>query len=141
MNGKISDAAFYRQLWVRLMGDEFTAQKLADRIRVDGGVDIENLSTSDVFELIEGRFSGSWSEVAFSFSEILASYSAPGGIESGEQIVGWVFAAFVIAEAIKEDKTDWEFEFDKFINGFLVVRDKLETEESIYIFQRVFCGV
>jgi hypothetical protein len=140
MDDGTQDMDFYRQLWERLVGHEFTPQKLADRLRVDGGVDIENLSAADVIDLIEGRFSGSWSEVAFSFSEILASYSVPGGIQSPEQIVGWVFAAFVIADAIKKNEADWELEFNKVINGFLAVRDKLETDECIFILQRVFCG-
>ena len=123
-----------------LVGEEFAVQKLANRVRADGGVDIENLSAADVVDLIEGRFSGSWSEVAFSFSEILASYSVPGGIQSPEQVVGWVVVTFVIADAIKKNETDWELEFNKVINGFLAVRDKLETDECIFILQRVFCG-
>jgi len=31
-----------------------------------------------------------------------------------------------------------ELQFDKFIDVFLIVRDKLELEESVHIFQRVF---
>ncbi|MGH8589482.1 MAG: hypothetical protein ACREXX_09160 [Gammaproteobacteria bacterium] len=138
MDEGTKDVNFYRQLWERLVDREFTSQKLADRLRADGGVDIENLSNGNVLDLIEGRFSGPWSEVAFTASELLASYSVPGGIHTPEQVVGWVFASFAFADSIKNDEADWEIQFNIFINGFLAVRDKLETEESIHIFQRVF---
>jgi len=138
MNDTAKDVEFYRLLWERLAGQEFSVGKLANRLRLDGGVDVENLSHADICDLIEGSYSRSWSEVAFSFSEILATYSVPSGIQTGEQIVGWVCASFVIADAIRNDATDWEMEFNKFIDGFMVVRDRLETEESINVFQRVF---
>ena len=138
MNPENEDLAFYRQLWERLVGGEFTVEKLARRIRMDGGIDIENLSDSDLLELIEGRFSGPWVEAAFSFSETLATYSVPGGIETAEQIVGWVLASFMIADAINENAADWELQFNNFMDGFIAVRDQLETEESIFIFQRLF---
>jgi hypothetical protein len=132
-----NDADFYQSLWMRLVGEEFSSGKLGDRLRRDGGVDMD-LGDEDLRSLIEGRYTGSWSEVAFSFSELLASYSVPGGIETPGQVVGWVCASFVIADAIRNGATDWEMEFNKFINGFLAVRDRLEIEESIHIFEQVF---
>lgn len=140
MDDDTRDVDFYRQLWERLVGHEFIPQKLADRLRVDGGVDIEDLSNANVLDLIEGRFSGPWSEVAFTSSELLASYSVPGGIQTPEHVVGWVFASFAFADSVKKREADWEIQFNIFMNGFLNVRDKLEPEESVYIFQRVFCS-
>ena len=54
-----------------------------------------------------------------------------------EEIVGWVFASFVIADAIRHGSSDWEFQFNHFINGFLEVRSDLEMDEAIEIFQEV----
>jgi hypothetical protein len=136
----IRDLDFYRQLWVRLVGGEFSASSLAERVRNDGGMDIGNLSDAELLDLIEGRFSGNWTEAAFSSSELLAYYAVPGAITGPEQIVGWVFIAFVAADAIKEDALEWEAQFNSFMNGFLSVRDQLEREECVQIFHRVFCG-
>ena len=134
------DLDFYRELWERLAGDSFSTQKLAQRLRADGGVDIQDLSHADVLSLIEGRYRGSWAEVSFAASELLATYSVAGGIESGEQVVGWVFAAFAFADAVGKGHADWEIQFDIFMNGFLRVRDPLEPEDSVSIFERVFCA-
>lgn len=136
----MNDLAFYAQVWARLTAEEFTPEKLAKRVHFDGGYDIAKLSESDLIALIEGRFEGDWSGPGFSFSELLAYYSVPGAIQAGEQIVGWIFASFVIADAVRADATDWEMEFNNFIDGFLAVRAKLELEESIHVFERVFPG-
>jgi len=138
VNTYTKDITFYRELWERLSGTDFTAQKLAERVRVDGGIDIRDLSESDVLALIEGSFSGSWKSAAFSFSEMLDSYSVTGGIENPEQIVGWVFASFVVADAVRQGEIEWELHFNSLMDGFLSVRNKLETLEAIVIFQRVF---
>ncbi len=134
------DIDFYRSLWERLVGSQFTTKNLAARVHDDGGYDMENLSESDLIELIEGRFQGPWAEPGFSFSELMAFYSVAGAVKGPEQVVGWVFASFVIAEAIKREVLDWELQFNNFFNGLVIVRPKLEPEELIQIFQRIFCG-
>jgi hypothetical protein len=88
--------------------------------------------------LLEGKVNGNWNARAFSFSELLAYYSVPDENRTKEEIVGWVFASFVIADAIKEGATDWELHFNIFMNGFLEIRKELEIDEAIDIFQRVF---
>lgn len=133
-----ADLEFYRGLWSRLVDDTFTAQKLVARVRRDGGYDLEGMSDRDLLDLVEGRFSGPWNRVAFAFSELLAYYSVPEQALTGEQVVGWVFASFSIAQAIEHDATDWELQFNHFIGGFLAVRHQLETEESVHVFERVF---
>lgn len=135
-----SDSDLLARLWNRMVGDDFSPAKLVARVRHDGGYDIENLSDELILSLIGGTHEGAWGEVAFSFSELLAYYSVPGGIESAEQTVGWAFAALMIAQCVRHAATDWEMEFDKFINGFIVARQRLETEESIEIFERVWGG-
>lgn len=134
------DVDFYRLLWERLVRHEFTPKKLAGRVHEDGGYDIENLTESNLIELIEGRFSGSWTEPAFSFSELMAFYSVPGAIKMPEQAVGWVFASFVIADAIRKDMLDWELQIDKLLDGLMVVRHQLESDELVHVFQRLFCS-
>ncbi len=141
MSDAKKDVEFYRELWERLVGSTFTPKKLADRLRLDGGVDIEDLSDAHVLDLIEGGYSGPWSEVAFTSSELLASYSVPGGIQTAEQVIGWVFSSFAFADSAKHDEADWEIQFDIFINGFLAIRGQLEPDESIHIFQRIFCSI
>jgi hypothetical protein len=135
-----SDSDFLNRLWIRLVDDDFSADKLVARIRHDGGYDIESLSNEVMLALIAGTYDGAWDGVAFSFSELLAYYSVPGGMESAEQIIGWVFAALMIARCVRHAATDWEMEFDKFINGYVAARQRLETEESIEIFERVWGG-
>jgi hypothetical protein len=133
-----TDVEFYRALWSRLVDDAFTAQKLVARVRRDGGYDLAGMSDRDLLDLIEGRFSGPWDGAAFAFSELLAYYSVPGQALTGEQVVGWVFASFSVAQAIDNDATDWELQFNLFLDGFLAVRRQLETDESVRIFERVF---
>lgn len=138
MNALTKDAEFYNRLWKRLSGTEFSVQQLVERVRADGGHDITNLSEADLVSLAEGLFSGDWKEAAFSFSELLAYYAALGEKRTKQQVVGWVFASFVIADAINESAADWELQFNSFIDGFLAIRGELETEEAVQVFRRVF---
>ena len=136
------DVVFIERLWNRLTGRKFVPHEFAKQIHRDGGIDMENLSTEDLLQLLEGRFAGDWNEPAFSFSELLSYYSVPNAnrdwSRTKEQIVGWVFASFVIADVIKHGATNWEMQFDQFINCFVELRSELEIDEAIEIFQRVF---
>jgi hypothetical protein len=135
------DLDFLANVWLRLTQEAFSPQQLADLLRNDGGVDIRNLSESDVLELIEGQFNGDWREPAFTFSEILGFYAAHATLHkrlTKKQVVAWIFASFVVAEAVRQDVTDLELKFNKFIDGFLLVRDELDVDESTYVFQRFF---
>lgn len=132
------DVDFYSALWTRLVGDGFSVEKLLHRVRIDGGVDIEDLSDSDLRDLIEERYAGDWSKVAFTGSEMLASYSVAGGMSTPDQVVGWVFASLILSDAIKADAADWYRNFDNFLNGFFAVREKLAFGEALAIFERAF---
>jgi hypothetical protein len=136
------DSILIERLWNRLTGRKFVPQEFVKQVHWHGGHDMSNLSEEDLLQLLEGRFSGNWHEPAFSFSELLAFYSVPNAnrdrSRTKEEIVGWVFASFVIADAIKQSGTDWEMQFNLFMNGFLEVRSDLEIDEAIEIFQRVF---
>lgn len=103
---------------------------------------MSGLSEENILELLEGRFTGAWNEPAFSFSELLAYYSVPNSkrekSRTKEEIVGWVFASFVIADAIKQNATDWEMQFDKFVDCFVEIRSELEIDEAIELFERIF---
>jgi hypothetical protein len=136
------DAILIEKLWERLTGRKFVPQEFVKLVRLHGGHDTSNISHEDLLRLLEGQFAGNWSEPAFSFSELLAYYSVPNASRdksrTKEEIVSWVFAAFVIADAIKQGATDWEMQFNLFMNGFLEVRSELEIDEAIEIFQRVF---
>ena len=118
---------FLEKLWVRLVGADFSATKLAARARHDGGHDIDGLSDSDLIGLIEGRFSGDWDEVAFSFSELLCYYAAHVqlGIElTGEQIVSWTFSVLMIAEVDRH--LDYPL-----MEVFGVVQHRLDVDEAM----------
>jgi hypothetical protein len=136
------DLTFIKKLWKRLASTQFVSTEFVKAVRLHGGHDMSNLSHEDLLRLLEGQFAGNWSEPAFSFSELLAYYSVPNESRdksrTKEEIVGWVFAAFVIADAIKQGATDWEMQFNLFMNGFLEVRRELEIDEAVEIFQRVF---
>jgi hypothetical protein len=132
------DILFLDGLWRRLTGDAFSSETLAKQIKHDGGHDMSDLSEATLLQLLDGRFSGDWKEAAFSFSELLAFYCVPDENRSKKQTVGWVCASFVISDAIRQGATDWELQFDKLIDGFLAVRNDLEAEEAVYVFQRVF---
>jgi hypothetical protein len=132
------DYILVEKLWGRLTGTKFVPLAFAQLIRRHGGHDMSNLRDEDVLQLLVGEFAGNWHDPVFSFSELLAYYSAPDEKRTNEEIVGWVFASLVIADAIKQGATDWEMEFNKFINCFVEVRSKLETDEAVEIFQRVF---
>jgi hypothetical protein len=136
------DIAFLEKLWNRLTGRKFMPQEFVKQVHWHGGVDMSNLSNEDLMHLLEGRFSGDLSGPAFSFSELLAVYSVPNAnrdrSRTKEEIVGWAFASFVMADLIKQGATNWEMQFNLFIGGFLEVRKDLEIGESVHIFQRLF---
>lgn len=135
-----TDIKLFSDLWGRLVGGDFTLQCLAQRIHRDGGIDMSNLSEEDVLQLLNGRFAGDWHEPAFSFSELLACYAAGEGNDmTKEQMVGWVAGAFVVADAINQNATDLELQFNIFFEGFLVVRNKLGADECIHILRRFLC--
>jgi hypothetical protein len=102
-----ADIELLKTIWVQLAEEEFSKDKLIERVLHDGGHDMSNLSQADVAALLEGRFKGDWHNPAFSFSELLAYYRACGEELTSQQIVGWVFAAFVIADAIEHDAAEW----------------------------------
>ena len=126
------------RLWTRLTGKEFVPLEFAKLILRHGGHDMKKLREEDVLRLLGGTFTGNWHEPAFAFSELLAFYSVPDANRAKEEIVGWVFASFVIADAIQRGATDLEMQFNLFLNGFLEVRNELDIYEAIDIFQRVF---
>lgn len=132
------DVAFLERIWIRLATETFSKEILAQQVFKDGGIDMSRLSEKDILSLIEGRFDGDWHKPAFSFSELLTYYAACGKDLKPQQIVGWVFAAFVISDAIKHDATEWERQFNFFMAGFLELRSKLEIDETVEIFHRVF---
>lgn len=132
------DVILIEKLWKRLVEKPFSPREFVKQIRWHGGQDMLNLSEEDLLQLLERRFSGDWHEPAFSFSELLAKYSVPDKNRLKEEIVGWAFASFVISDAIKHEKAEWEMEFNNFMNCFAEVRDELEIEEIVQIFRRVF---
>jgi hypothetical protein len=137
-----SDVILIENLWNRLTGRKFVPQEFAKEVHWHGGHDMSGLSVEDVLQLLEGRFTGDWHKPAFSFSELLAFYSVPNAkldrSRTKEEVVGWVFASFVIADAIKQGATEWEMQFNLFMNGFLEVRNELDIYEAIEIFERIF---
>lgn len=132
------DYMLIENLWNRLTGEKFVPIDFAKALLRHGGHDMSKLCEADMIQLLEGRFTGDWHKPAFSFSELLAFYSVPDQGRAEEEVVGWVFASFVIADAIKQGATDWEMQFNIFLNGFLEVRDRLEIGEATEIFERVF---
>lgn len=127
-------------IWERLVGEPFSPQSFAAQLRHDGGHDISNLSESDLMALIEGRFSGDWREVAFSFSELLTFYNAANDANpmTDRQTVGWCFAAMMIAESCRRDVTDWDLQINYLLDGLAHMRRRLEVEEMVELLGRVF---
>ncbi len=132
------DVILIEKLWNRLVDRKFLPSDFVKQVRWHGGYDMKNLTEEDLLQLLEGRFSGDWHKPTFALSELLAFYSVPDKNRHKEEIVGWVFASFVISDAIKHDETEWERQFNLFMNGFLEVRSELEIEEAVEIFHRVF---
>src|SRR5208282_591529 len=95
---KQQDSIFIERLWNRLTGRKFVPQEFVKQVHWHGGHDMSSLTEEDLLQLLEGRFSGDWSQPAFSFSELLAFYSVPNAnrdkSRTKEEIVGWVFASF-----------------------------------------------
>jgi hypothetical protein len=135
------DLLLLERLWHRLLGEVFSARILAQQLMQDGGLDIQGLSVDDLTELIGGTFSGNWREVAFAFSELLASYMAQeqmGQSLSDRQVVAWAAAVFLIADVLTRGEPYFDHKFGKFLTVLLAVRGKLEESEIIYIAQRFF---
>lgn len=136
-----SDVALLEVIWSQATGDGYSNEKLAERLLKDGGNDMSRLTKGDIIDLIENRFCDDWHKPAFAFSELLAYYAACGKELTPQQIVGWVLASFVIADVIEHGATEWERQFNILFDGFSVVKDKLEIDQSIQILQRVFGGL
>jgi hypothetical protein len=125
---------FLEQMARRLVGDDFSAQQLAETLRRNGGHDISGLSDAELIDLIEDRYSGNWQKPAFSFSEMLAYYSVLEGNLQPQQIVGWAFAAMTLGKAFRRGHGDIDMNFNSFLDGFFSIRTRLEPEESVEIF-------
>lgn len=134
-----TDVALLSEIWSSLVEDDFSKEKLIDRILKDGGHDMSDLSKEDLMALLEGRFNGDWSEPAFAFSELLSYYAACAQELNSQQIVAWALASFMIADAIKHGAIEWERQFEVFMKEFIIIRDRLEIDHSIQILRRVFC--
>jgi hypothetical protein len=132
-----------KTLWERLTDSTFSTQRLAKCIRSDGGHDMSDLSEARIAQVLDTPQSGVEHDVTFAFSELLNLYAALPTVQveiTKEQVVGWVVAALIIADALDSGETELQFQFDKFIDGFMTVRSTIDVFESIYIFQRVFNG-
>jgi hypothetical protein len=127
------------EIWSSLVEDAFSQEKLIGRILIDGGHDMSDLSREDLGALFEGQFSGDWHEPAFAFNELLSFYAARGKEINSQQIAGWVWASFIISDAIKHGATQWENQFNSFLKGFVSISERLEIDQSVQILQRVFC--
>lgn len=129
-------------LWERLVGTSFAPQEFAKQILWHGGHDMAQLSSESILQLFDNTFVGDWNRVAFSFSAQLAYYSVPDkdrdGVRIKEEIVGWVFASFVMSEAVKQGAAEWEMNFNFLMNAFLEVRGELEIDKIVEIFGYVF---
>ncbi len=136
-----SDIELYERLWKKFHGGQLNIQALIDGVLKDGGHDMTGLTQHEIAALIEGRFTGDWNKVAFSFSELLSYYDALGQKLTDTQAISWVFSAFTIAEAIKHGVTDWELQFNSVINGFSRIKGKFGRDELLEIFQRIFSPV
>ncbi len=138
-----TDIFLLQQLWLRLTGEPFSNQVLVQQFERDGGIDIQHLSHEALLSILNGDFSGNWYDVAFSFSEMLASYAAQESLNipmNDRQVVAWTAAVFVIADVITKGETEIELQFDKVILGFLAIRGKMQLPELIYLCQRFFCS-
>ena len=111
------DKFFIKELWEKLTGENFSTKALFEIIQFDGGLDTSSISEEIVASLLEEDIIEDFSELVFPFSELLAYYSAMGKLQP-EQIVAWVFSAFIISEAVRRKYTDWELQFDIIMNGF-----------------------
>ena len=134
-----TDMALISEIWASLVEDDFSKEKLISCILIDGGHDMSDLSKEDLLALFEGQFNGDWYEPAFAFNELLSFYAACGKKINSQQIVCWVWASFIISDAIKHGGTQWENQFNSFINGFVTISERLEIDQSVQILQRVFC--
>lgn len=132
----VNDFGLLDALWRRLVGENLSTERLIGRLRSDGGHDILVLSDVELRELVEGRFAGDWHKPAFAFSEMIACYSVDE--MAPDQVVAWVFSVLTVADCLGRGETEMEFQFNNFINGFYRVREKLEIDEWIYIFGRLF---
>src|SRR5665213_891837 len=121
----VMDIEFIEQLWNRLTSTPFSAIQLARIVRKAGGVDMSYLSEADIVELINSGFNGDWRIPAFAFSEVLSGYTAScrlGNKLDSQSVVGCVLAILILAEAIRHGHSDWDQEFNIFLDAFLVVR-------------------
>ncbi len=124
---------FLRMLWRRFVGTDFSSEVFLQLVRKSGGQDISDISHDQLNDLLEGRFTGDFAKVRFTFSEMLSSGASEA---SGALIVVWVFAVLMLADAMAAVNWDTSMEFNIFIDGFLKLRKHFTTEEWLFIFSR-----
>lgn len=70
------DLTLLQNLWQRLVGSRLDAEKLADRIRHDGGLDTADITLPVVRDLLAGTCTRDATPIRWAMSELLAFYAA-----------------------------------------------------------------
>lgn len=116
------------QLWSTLNLGQFDLRTISNRLRNDGGYDIENINEKNLNGLIEKLDCDDWNEAIFSFSELLSFYATLGSSMSDEQIIAWCFSVIVVCEACKRDFTDLDLYINYILDGLFGIRKRIRID-------------
>ena len=135
------DNDFIEHRWNRLASEPFSQANLAILIKRAGGADMSDLSDAYISDVVNGQISKDRCIPSYPFSEILSRYKAAvdrGYALKAEDVIVSVWTLLILSDAIRNGSSNWDQEFNIYLDAFLVVRKQLKREECAHIFIRSF---
>ena len=108
------------------LSSEADIGSLLTRIIHDCGHDF-SITSDELQQLAQGTFRGRWSDVFFTFDEVLACYCVQTPPQE-QSYLPMVFASLAVALAIRNGSGDSDFCFDKILRAFTSFRDLVEVD-------------
>ena len=111
-------------------------------MRVDGGIDCEEVSAKDIESLLSLAQPKRWSKVVFAAHELLSRYQASEVDLSREQVATAFFCAFVLGQAARANRAEFDSYNDAVIRILAALPDEHLTSSHIgsilnYAFARI----
>lgn len=125
-------------IWHSFEKGEIGLKEISHRLQMDGGHDMISIEISEISQLITWKFLGDWNKVGFAFSELLAFYSAYDLDKDSSRIICWICCVLILADAIKHEGTEWEFNLHAFVLGLCKIKNLLTISQMVMLFDCLF---
>ena len=126
---------FMETVFLCISKKELDYKKFAEHIISYGGIEMENVSPIDIFNLFEENFSNNREELLYAFSEVMYSYKFA---DSADELCYGIFSLIVLCRLSSKNKDDFYTDFDKMIEMYYFFHTKIDDELSIALFHLCF---